>query len=209
MQITSAEIESIVRVVLQRLRSMTAPIPGSTSQPAAALASIPATDAEVLPGVVKLQSKLVTLEHITGRLAGTNVLEIPAKAIVTPAVLDELRAHRVQLVRVAPSVPPIDSAHTAASSIAVIAGNHFDAELQQLTEHFARSGQAAIWVCVTPFKALSAAWRVGQTALQLERLDDLPSAVQEAQPSVLVLDSRRWSATSVQQLVQAWNRSRA
>jgi hypothetical protein len=48
---------------------------------------------------LKLTDKVVTLRSVEGRLAGIERLVVAAKAVVTPAVKDELNKHKVQLVR--------------------------------------------------------------------------------------------------------------
>ena len=42
--------------------------------------------------------RVVTMRLIEGRLAGVNRVVVPQRAVVTPAVRDELRARNVELV---------------------------------------------------------------------------------------------------------------
>jgi hypothetical protein len=46
-----------------------------------------------------LKDKVVTMRLVEGRLSGVTRLVVNAKAIVTPAVKDELKQYKVELVR--------------------------------------------------------------------------------------------------------------
>jgi hypothetical protein len=46
-----------------------------------------------------LKDKVVTMRLVEGRLSGVTRLFVNAKAIVTPAVKDELKQYKVELVR--------------------------------------------------------------------------------------------------------------
>jgi hypothetical protein len=50
-------------------------------------------------GELVLTDKLITMRTIEGRLNGAKQLSVPAKAVVTPAVRDELKRRNVELVR--------------------------------------------------------------------------------------------------------------
>ena len=81
--LTQEQLEWIVSEVVRRLR-------GATSvEPAAATVN----------NLLALGDRLVTLETLRGRLDGITQLEVPAKAIVTPAVVDLLNERQVQLLR--------------------------------------------------------------------------------------------------------------
>ncbi len=82
-----SEIERIVRQVVERLLREGAP----TTSPSAKGATA---------GHLRLETKLVTLASLEGKLgAETSVLSVPAKAVVTPAVRDELKTRGVELRR--------------------------------------------------------------------------------------------------------------
>ena len=86
--IPNDEIERLVRLVVQRLVA-DAKETGDKSAPP----SIPA-------GQVRLDVKLVTLSSLEGKLnPSTRVLCVPVKAVVTPAVKDELKQRKIELVR--------------------------------------------------------------------------------------------------------------
>lgn len=83
---TSEETGRIVREVIRRLRSQ--PEPGAK------------------PAVLKLADRVITLSSIEGQLNGVQQLIVPAKAVVTPAVRDELNTNKVQLIRQVANDPP-------------------------------------------------------------------------------------------------------
>lgn len=74
---TQEEIERIVQEVMQRL----AAVAGN------------ATDTLVV------QERLVTLATVENRLQGIRRLQVDRQAVVTPAVMDELKSHRIELSR--------------------------------------------------------------------------------------------------------------
>ena len=85
MTFTEADVERIVAEVIRRLRAM-------ESSPA------PATPAPIVHDLV-LTERVITTRTVEGRLGGVQRLLVPAKAVVTPAVRDELRKHKIELVR--------------------------------------------------------------------------------------------------------------
>ncbi|MGB7324623.1 MAG: hypothetical protein WBD31_07115, partial [Rubripirellula sp.] len=98
---TASEIETIVRVVVERLRGLQS-AQVATSAPASELTHVieqssPQTKLVAHigkpndPQTLSLDSRLVTLEHLRGRLQGIAVLEVVKRAIVTPAVIDSLK----------------------------------------------------------------------------------------------------------------------
>ncbi len=114
----AANIERIVAEVVRRLMLLAdppAPTVSPTDQVAASLpaASLPAAS---LPAVTEsvagsrselvLESRVITLNSLLGRLAGVRQVLVPPGAVVTPAVKDELRKRGIRLeVGVAPAAP--------------------------------------------------------------------------------------------------------
>jgi hypothetical protein len=82
--LTPEQLEWIVSEVVRRLRAggaeSTQPTAPSTSQ-------------------LAIDERLVTLETLRNRLDKVSTLKVPAKAIVTPAVVDRLKELNIQLVR--------------------------------------------------------------------------------------------------------------
>ena len=91
------DIQRIVREVMAQLgtgsKTVAAPAPAAPAD--ASLAASPAAH----DGKVFVDSRVITLELITGRLHGAKQLTVPPGALVTPAVRDELRRKGVALVR--------------------------------------------------------------------------------------------------------------
>jgi pyruvate/2-oxoglutarate dehydrogenase complex dihydrolipoamide acyltransferase (E2) component len=124
----SHDIERIVRYVLQELQRTGAASNSSSSAVAAtadkppvaasgrqaeiseksprAAATLPSANASVAAskdGRLLLTGRVVTLAAIDGRWSGLRQLVVPPRAIVTPAVRDELRRRNVALTFAAPS----------------------------------------------------------------------------------------------------------
>jgi hypothetical protein len=85
MTLHEAEVERIVVEVIRRLRAME-----SSSAPAGA--------GPVVHDLV-LTDRVITMQTIDGRLAGVQRLLVPANAVVTPAVKDELKQRKIELIR--------------------------------------------------------------------------------------------------------------
>lgn len=84
------DIEAIVREVVRRLRQVNAELPGNGTE----------ANGEAIPiaqGELKLEDRLVTLETLHNRLAGIRSVSVPHRAIVTPAVRDELKDRGIVL----------------------------------------------------------------------------------------------------------------
>jgi len=106
MNVNPAEIECIVREVLAELidgapgngRAM--PGPPAVEEPAAAEDVSHQTDAPAPfpnPGEVVVAARVVTLAQLDGRLESARRLIVPAGAVVTPAVRDELIRRKIKL----------------------------------------------------------------------------------------------------------------
>jgi hypothetical protein len=83
MNLTAADIDRIVAEVMRRLRAMTA---GSSSSVAAA-------------SELKLSERVITLGTLKGRLDGVNNVIVTDRAIITPAVKDELKQRGITWAR--------------------------------------------------------------------------------------------------------------
>ena len=85
MSFTDADVERIVAEVIRRLRAM-------DSSPA------PAAPGPVVHDLV-VTDRVITMRTVEGRLEGVQRLLVPAKAVVTPAVRDELKQRKIELVK--------------------------------------------------------------------------------------------------------------
>jgi len=80
MTVTPEQLEWIVQEVIRRLRSLDGQQPAAASE-------------------LRLTDKLVTWALLKDRLASVRRVVVPAKAVVTPAVRDELKSRQIELVR--------------------------------------------------------------------------------------------------------------
>jgi hypothetical protein len=78
---TEADIERIVQEVVRRLLSLGMQV---TAKPQSTLT---------------IDDRVVSLTTLEGRLEGVQQLMVEPKAVVTPSVRDELRARKIELVR--------------------------------------------------------------------------------------------------------------
>jgi len=92
---TPEEIERIVREVVAQLAASS----GTVAAPAATAADAPPAALPAAHGEVFVDARVITLESIAGRLQGAKQLVVSPRALVTPAVRDELRRRGVALVR--------------------------------------------------------------------------------------------------------------
>lgn len=92
MTFTEADVERIVVEVIRRLRAMEQPVNRRD------YAALPGVDAGVNHDLV-LTERVITMRTVEGRLGGVQRLLVSAQAVVTPAVRDELRKHKIELVR--------------------------------------------------------------------------------------------------------------
>jgi hypothetical protein len=87
MTFTPEQVETIVLEVLRRLGLL-------EGNAGVAVGERGSTTAEL-----SLSEKVVTLRSIEGRLAGVQRLVVARRAVVTPAVKDELKQRKIELVR--------------------------------------------------------------------------------------------------------------
>ena len=90
------EIERIVREVMAQLGVASKTVAAAPAAPADAPLAVPPALGD---GHLFVDSRVVTLESIAGRLQGTKQLMVLPAALVTPSVRDELRRKGVALVR--------------------------------------------------------------------------------------------------------------
>ncbi len=147
--LTHTEIDAIVRVVLQRLRSAQgAQLEGSESTTSGSkvdktvdLSSLAASG----PIPLRLEQRLVTLEHLRDYWNGLRTLQVPARCVVTPAVVDELRLRGVALERFTTTAAGTSSANAEAvgAKLLVLAARNSQSGL---AEQLVGSGVALQWL---------------------------------------------------------------
>lgn len=88
MNLTPADIDRIVAEVVRRLRALAAnsstPAPSHNAEPNSSL---------------NLNDNVITLATIKGKLEGVTTVIVSERAIVTPAVKDELRDRKIRCER--------------------------------------------------------------------------------------------------------------
>ena len=87
MTFTEEQVERIVVEVIRRLGLL-----GASHQTTVTERSTTTKDL-VIPG------KVITLALLDRRLAGANRLVVEQRAVITPAVIDELKQRKIELVR--------------------------------------------------------------------------------------------------------------
>ena len=80
MNLETLDIDRIVREIVRRLRAE------MNVQPAAAVA-------------LTLDTRVITLSHLEGKLDGVRQLRVCSRAILTPSVRDELTDKKIEIVR--------------------------------------------------------------------------------------------------------------
>ncbi len=85
------DVDKVVRDVLAQLDAARKPSVAGREAPAAATSG-------TSDGELAVQSPVVTLAELEGRLAGIKRLVVPARSVVTPSVRDELQRRKIALV---------------------------------------------------------------------------------------------------------------
>lgn len=249
MQPAATELEQIVRVVLERLAAGRELMAG-----VAEIADVPREPTELT-----IDDRVITTHLVEGRLDGKRTLRVGSQSIVTPAVVDLLRAKQIELVRgsrssqsagrhafprsgqlsAAPFPASKPSAPEAASSTnpsaatvapilvcgsavwfnslnrhlcpkqALVQACDEPAVLPLVASHLASGGRRAIWLSSRPFAAAAAAGRGAGSAVavQLPSLAELPAALEQAQPQLLIVDAPRWTVAAIGNLVRSLART--
>jgi hypothetical protein len=82
MSVSEADIERVVKEVLRRLAAMS---PSSVQSTA-------------VDATLSISARVVTVAELNGKLQGVKQVEVPPRAVVTPAARDYLRERGVQLL---------------------------------------------------------------------------------------------------------------
>ncbi len=190
--------------------------------------SDPLESSDPLGLTVRLDQRVVTLEDLRDRWGAMNSLHVQTRCIVTPSVQDELRYRGVTLQRFDPIQNSDGIAPIAANAMLVLIptsrGKSDRAALQkvaacklleqlddlslnvrEIERHLNQPQRLCLWSSPKPFAALLACVKLPSlVAVPLSRLEDLPAAMEQARPNVLILDDRRWTANGVASLARTW-----
>lgn len=216
--LSSVEIEQIVRVVIQRLA-----VGRELMDGVVAVVGVPDEPTELV-----LTERLITTQLLEGQLNGKRTARVSERAVVTPAVVDLLRAKKIKLVRgnearldapltrsssESPLIAPIgvfgssvwfgSLARHLCSKQARIEACHESEVSPSITSHFANGGRQAIWITGRPFAAVAHAQQHSKlVAVQLPSLVELAAALEQVQPQLWIVDSSRWTVAAVGNLVR-------
>lgn len=222
MSMSAAEIEAIVRVVLQRVRALPRGSEGGPAHIAGLPSTSPAAQSTSTSNDLKVQDQVVSLDCVAGRLEGISTLSVLAKAVITPAVHDELRSRKIVLQRLQPLSATSTALRGRSSNLLCVAQaewqsvllpsvefitatSNCSADTGRVAAHINSGGTAAIWCSKTPFAALRTASKNSALApVQLHRLQDFARAHQEATPNLIILDSETWDSNRTLQLAEQW-----
>ena len=222
MNLTATQIEDIVRVVVQRLRVGIAAPPVPATPVFQQLANI----IQPAAGEIQVSDRVVTLESLKDILVDAQAIVVHPRAVVTPAVVDELRKRNIRLVRQLPipssqaqqpaplllvtaqELLPVLSKRVCALQATTISAQDAASTASHIEQNLSDGKLGAIWCSATPFASVAATY--GHTrlrAMQLTDLRDLSRAIDQAQPNLLILDCHTWTAPAIANLVRNWYRS--
>ncbi|GAB5402576.1 MAG: hypothetical protein Aurels2KO_08070 [Aureliella sp.] len=226
----SINIEAIVEAVVARLQQQRNPsadiAPRNSSETGCASDNDSAAQQlEAAAGVKEIDQPVVALEHLRGLLDDATTVTVRSNAVVTPAVMDELRSKNIKLQR----KQAIGTANSSAKKILVLANGQLASVISRsrqlencetvaigdqtaqatraATERIQRDSSARIvWQTPKPFAASLVSQGPGKTrAVQLNHPGQLQQAIQEASPNLLILDSAVWTDSAVVRLLSQWS----
>lgn len=218
----SAEVERIVREVLERLR-----VPGNGEKcgenAAVAATKQPANDAVSLA----LSGRVIAVADLSGRLDGVQVVVVPRKAIVTPAARDLLRERGVTLAsRAVPAETrtaarlTLGVAETRCDAAELVRGMREDGVeveqlarsglagvVEELADQIARGGRLGMLLTDNPLAALCRANRHrGVRAAQGNDAWQVGRAIAAIEANLLVVEPHGRGTFVLRQAVRAFCR---
>lgn len=216
----SINIEAIVEAVVARLQHR-----NSSADTAKTTIAIAPQAAESATGTLSIDAQVVALEQLRSGLDGIKTIQVRSSAVVTPAVLDELRSKKIALQR----RPMLSATESDKKPICVIAnpqlaslvqrarqlthcetipvGDRIDEATKAASQRIAADSTTRIvWHTTKPFAASLVSQGPGKTrAIQLSHPGQLQQAIQEASPNLLILDSATWTDAAVVRLLYQWS----
>ena len=222
MPAANVDIEWIVREVVRRLREMEAESNGR-----ARTSKTPSSKAQPTSGELTIEERLVTLETLHNRLQGINRLVVGPRAIVTPAVVDDLKDRGITLTRgdmpqaasrnghaPAKNQPGVFLATTGVDrgelqrivgadvTIDETESNDFASVLQKIAQHVER-GMTAVLVTNTPSAAVVAANRNANIRAAVGfNFPAVRRAVDEANANLLAIDPHGKTVAQLAGMIQ-------
>ncbi|HBE70177.1 MAG TPA: hypothetical protein DDW52_18670 [Planctomycetaceae bacterium] len=214
-------IDSIVKAVVARLRELA---------PSAAPVDATTTETNQTSNHHRIDSSPVTLVDLRKELgrdwSQVKVLEVPTGAVVTPAVKDELRAAGIELQQFRAPASRTDVSQDSFRSW-LVAETDFAKRLAQRSDISGWKCQAfpdllaatqrvgrhvkespkhrVVWHTPKPFAATLVSQEAGKSrCVQLHHPDQLPAAMAQATPNIIILDANLWEEQAVVQLLKRW-----
>lgn len=241
MQIQPSEIETIVRAVLKRLRSESAALSTGEISRKRNVDQQPVTTGSSRTGAIAVATSsdthhfpqpLLTLADVELIGSGVKTVSVSARAVVTPAVRDELRRRGIALTKGSQSPSSVENSvgkKTQSQQNLVIVPqtklNHAASqlgsvcqvrllttaaeELAAISSHVGVEPAARVlWCTAEPFAAECMVSRQATMirCVTLHEFNDLPQAILEAAPNLMIVDDRRWTAAALINLVRQWER---
>jgi hypothetical protein len=227
MQDPPVEVETIVRLVLQRVRAIELAGEEPEGRSSQQLREVSSRED------VRLTQRLVTLESLPDRFdVATRVLEVDSRAIVTPAVLDELKRHGVQLRRVdgllvgtggssddqggQPHVTLLGAGQCIMHAVDLAKDLRLRAiggcgiperEVMEVRSVIEQGCRRIVWATPLPYAAMVAACQTESlSGVWLPNPGDLPTALDQSQPNVMIVERAKWSAAALAGLARTWTR---
>ena len=194
----AATLEWIVQEVVRRLQMRTSE---------ERVAKTPAAQNTAGGGELVLEDRLVAWQTLRDRLDGVRKVVVPARAVITPRLRDELAQRGIVLVRqgdgtlaaTAPLVLVDDTESVDlerwSRELKASAAERFTCRRRLLRwlEERLNLGEAAVWWTDRPASAVCRANQSGVPALAPCDTEQWRDALEEANIRCLVLDTRRWT----------------
>ncbi len=232
MTLTADQIDSLVRVVIERLRakgiglqvdaSPQSPTLGLTENHAPEASSVASEPVDA--GQLQLDDRVITLESLKGRLNSVTALVVHPKAVVTPAVKDEVRRLGIKIVRklawrdqsvvqqprillVCPSEQVARYGRFVCSRQSTVMGDSQPTTtVSAIESHLTQPNRFVVWCTSHPFSAMAHTFGHPRIrSVQLPALADLGLALHQAAPNVIVVHCRDWTVHAVANLVRQWH----
>ncbi len=228
MTLPADQLDSLVRVVIERLRAMGIGLQVDSPMPSQdegrGPEALSATAQPVETGQLQLDARVITLETLKGRLNSVTALIVHPKAVVTPAVKDEVRRLGIKIVRKLPwrdqtvaqqpcilLVCPQEqvarySRFVCPRQARVLGDGQPTATLSAIESHLTQPNRLVVWCTGHPFSAMANTFgHPSIRSVQLPALPDLGLALHQATPNMIVVHCRDWTVHSVANLVRQWH----
>ena len=225
------QIEQIVREVVARLASqpLTTQVVRSTTGESSRNSNFPATE-NGSTAAVEIESKVISLADLDGRLNGTKQLVLRRGAVVTPAARDLLRQSGVDVsyrvaekrkdtARVGLIVGMTDTGFEPSALLSLlrqdgamveqIASSGLLGVVDEMTDHVARGGKQGLLLTGQTMAAICVANRVkGVRAVGAQSVRDVHAAMVEVGVNLLVVDPARLTQFEMRRMVAELQRGK-